>query len=75
MIAVTCTNGKTTTSRLIAHICHHSGIKVGFTTSDGIYINAEMIEKGDTTGPASAHTVLHHPEVDLAVLKLPEAEF
>ncbi|MBK7230915.1 MAG: hypothetical protein IPH93_01230 [Saprospiraceae bacterium] len=69
VIAVTGTNGKTTTSRLIAHICHHSGIKVGFTTSDGIYINAEMIEKGDTTGPASAHTVLHHPEVDLAVLE------
>jgi len=69
VIAVTGTNGKTTTSRLIAHICHQAGIKVGFTTSDGIYINAGMIEKGDTTGPASANTVLQHPDVELAVLE------
>ncbi|MBK9271210.1 MAG: hypothetical protein IPM48_06405 [Saprospiraceae bacterium] len=69
IIAVTGTNGKTTTSRLIAHICQEAGYCTGFTTSDGIYINGQIIETGDTTGPASAAEVLRHPDVELAVLE------
>lgn len=69
VLAVTGTNGKTTTTRLIAHICSTAGKNTGFTTSDGIYIRGEMIEKGDTTGPASARQVLEHPDVDTAVLE------
>lgn len=69
IIAITGTNGKTTTTRLIAHICNKAGIRTGFTTSDGIYIQGSLVEKGDTTGPASARKILEHPEVDLAVLE------
>ena len=54
IFAVTGTNGKTTTTRLLAHIVKNNGFKVGFTTSDGIYVQNHMMEKGDTTGPFSA---------------------
>ena len=66
--AVTGTNGKTTTTRLIAHIVKNNNYKVGFTTSDGIYIQNHMMEKGDTTGPISAEYVLKDPNVEFAVL-------
>jgi len=66
---VTGTNGKTTTSRLLAHILKLSGRKTGLTTSDGIYINGKAIIKGDTTGPWSAKVVLRNPSVDSAVLE------
>lgn len=69
IIAVTGTNGKTTTTRLIAHIMKQQGHKVGFTTSDGIYIQNRMLEKGDCTGPKSAEFVLMDPTVDFAVLE------
>lgn len=69
IIAVTGTNGKTTTTRLIAHIVKNNGFKVGFTTSDGIYIQNHMLEKGDTTGPVSAEFILKDPSVEFAVLE------
>jgi len=69
IVAITGTNGKTTTTRLLAHIVKNNGHKVGFTTSDGIYIQNHMMEKGDTTGPISAEYVLRDPTVDFAVLE------
>lgn len=69
IIAITGTNGKTTTTRLIAHIIKNNGLKVGFTTSDGIYIQNHMMEKGDTTGPLSAEYILKDPSVEVAVLE------
>lgn len=69
IIAITGTNGKTTTSRLTAHICKTAGYKVGFTTSDGVYIQNQMMMKGDCTGPRSAEFVLKDPTVDFAVLE------
>ena len=69
IIAITGTNGKTTTSRLVAHIAKAAGYKVGYTTSDGVYIQNQMMMKGDCTGPASAQFVLKDPTVDFAVLE------
>jgi cyanophycin synthetase len=69
IIAITGTNGKTTTTRLIAHIVKNNGFKVGFTTSDGIYVQNHMLEKGDTTGPISAEFILKDPTVEFAVLE------
>ncbi len=69
IIAITGTNGKTTTSRLTAHICKAAGYKVGFTTSDGVYIQNQLMMKGDCTGPRSAEFVLKDPTVDFAVLE------
>lgn len=69
IIAVTGTNGKTTTTRLIAHIVKNNGYRVGFTTSDGIYIQNTMLTKGDTTGPISAEFILKDPTVEFAVLE------
>lgn len=69
IISVTGTNGKTTTTRLLAHIVKNNGFRVGFTTSDGIYIQNHMLEKGDTTGPISAEYILKDPTVEFAVLE------
>ncbi|MEO8794578.1 MAG: cyanophycin synthetase [Daejeonella sp.] len=69
IIAVTGTNGKTTTTRLISHIVKNNGYRVGFTTSDGVYIQNSMMLKGDTTGPVSAEFVLKDPTVEFAVLE------
>ena len=69
IIAVTGTNGKTTTTRLIAHILKGSGRTVGFTTTDGTYIQNQQIVRGDNTGPVSAQLVLKDPTVDVAVLE------
>ena len=69
IIAVTGTNGKTTTTRLISHIVKNNGYRVGFTTSDGIYIQNTMLTKGDTTGPQSAEFILKDPTVEFAVLE------
>jgi len=69
IIAVTGTNGKTTTTRLIAHIVKNNGFRVGYTTSDGVYIQNSMLLKGDTTGPISAEFVLKDPTVEFAVLE------
>ena len=69
IIAVTGTNGKTTTTRLTAHICKTAGKKVGYTTSDGVYIQNQLMMKGDCTGPISSAFVLKDPTVDFAVLE------
>ncbi len=69
IIAVSGTNGKTTTTRLIAHMVKTMGYKVGFTTTDGIYIQNRMVEQGDCTGPLSAEFVLRDPTVNFAVLE------
>lgn len=69
IIAITGTNGKTTTTRLAAHIAKQAGKKVGYTTSDGVYIQNQMMMKGDCTGPVSAQFVLKDPTVDFAVLE------
>ena len=69
IVAITGTNGKTTTTRLCSHIAKTMGHKVGFTTSDGIYIQNRMLEKGDCTGPVSTKFVLMDPTVDYAVLE------
>lgn len=69
IVAVTGTNGKTTTTRLIAHIARQVYDMVGFTTTDGIYIGDRLIEKGDTTGPQSAQMILRDPTVEMAVLE------
>jgi len=69
IIAVTGTNGKTTTTRLTAHIAKSAGKKVGYTTSDGVYIQNQMMMKGDCTGPISSAFVLKDPTVDFAVLE------
>ncbi len=69
IIAVTGTNGKTTTTRLMAHMVKTMGHKVGYTTTDGVYIQNQMMMKGDCTGPVSAEFVLKDPTVDFAVLE------
>jgi cyanophycin synthetase len=69
IIAVTGTNGKTTTSRMIAHIMKTAGYKVGLTTTDGIYIDGTQILSGDMSGPGSARMVLKNPAIDYAVLE------
>ncbi len=69
IIAITGTNGKTTTTRLVAHIAKSAGYKVGYTTSDGVYIQNQMLMKGDCTGPLSSLFVLKDPTVDFAVLE------
>ncbi|MBL3657162.1 cyanophycin synthetase [Fulvivirga sediminis] len=69
IIAVAGTNGKTTTTRLIAHMARMKGYKVGYTTTDGVYIQNRLMMAGDCTGPASAEFVLKDPTVDFAVLE------
>src|SRR5215203_6502978 len=67
--AVTGTNGKTTTARMLAHIQKMNGHTVGLATTDGVYIDGERTVTGDMTGPQSAQMVLRDPDVDLAVLE------
>ncbi len=69
IIAISGTNGKTTTTRLIAHIVKQMGYKVGYTTTDGVYIQNQLMMRGDCTGPVSAEFVLKDPTVDFAVLE------
>lgn len=69
IIAISGTNGKTTTTRLIAHMVKQMGYKVGYTTTDGIYIQNRLMQRGDCTGPMSAEFVLKDPTVDFAVLE------
>ncbi len=69
IVAVSGTNGKTTTTRLIAHIVKQMGFKVGYTTTDGVYIQNQIMMRGDCTGPVSAEFVLKDPTVDYAVLE------
>jgi len=69
VVAVTGTNGKTTTVRLIANILDCHGLRVGMTSTDGVYIEGQRIDTGDCSGPKSARKVLLHPDVDAAVLE------
>ncbi|PIZ23921.1 MAG: cyanophycin synthetase, partial [Comamonadaceae bacterium CG_4_10_14_0_8_um_filter_57_29] len=69
LVAVTGTNGKTTTVRLISHLLAQSGLCVGMTNTDGVYIGGQRIDTGDCSGPKSARNVLQHPDVDAAVLE------
>ncbi|MDB4950744.1 MAG: cyanophycin synthetase [Gemmatimonadetes bacterium] len=69
VIAVTGTNGKTTTTRLIAHLFRQTGKTVGFTTTDGVYLGSRLVMEGDMTGPFSANIILSNPTVDVAVLE------
>ena len=69
IISTTGTNGKTTVTRMIGHMLSESGLCVGMTTTDGIYIGSQRIVEGDTTGPCSARTVLADPMIDVAVLE------
>jgi cyanophycin synthetase len=69
IVSITGTNGKTTTTRLIAHIFKQTGQVVGYTTTDGIYIGENLVEAGDTTGPQSAQVILQDPTVEVAILE------
>lgn len=69
VVAVTGTNGKTTTVRLIAHMFTQSGLRVGMTNTDGVYVEGKRIDTGDCSGPRSARNVLAHPDVDAAVFE------
>lgn len=69
VVAVTGTNGKTTTVRLIAHLLMKSGLRTGMTNTDGVYIQGHRIDSGDCSGPRSARNVLLHPDVDAAVFE------
>jgi len=69
IVAVTGTNGKTTTTRCVAHLLQRSGRRVGMTCTDGIYVGGRRIDTGDCSGPKSARAVLGNPRVDAAVLE------
>ena len=69
VIAITGTNGKTTTARLTAHLFRQTGKTVGFTTTDGVYLQDRLVMEGDMTGPFSANIILSNPTVDVAVLE------
>jgi cyanophycin synthetase len=69
IISITGTNGKTTVTRMIGHVLGSTGLCVGMTTTDGIYIDGERVVEGDTTGPQSAQVVLGDPAVEAAVLE------
>src|SRR2546421_2186763 len=70
IIAITGSNGKTTTTRMIAHIIKGLGYKVGMTTTDGIYIDSRLVKQADASGPRSARMVLQNPRVDFAVFEV-----
>lgn len=69
IIAITGTNGKTTTTRMTAHIYRQTGKVIGYTSTDGVYIGDYLAEKGDNTGPYSAGMILKDPTVEVAVLE------
>jgi len=69
VVAVTGTNGKTTVTRLVAHMGRQAGLRVGWSNTDGIYVDGELIDAGDWSGPGGARRVLSEPGVDLAVLE------
>src|SRR2546422_917634 len=69
VVSITGTNGKTTTTRLIAHILRTAGNRVGATTSDGIVVGRRIVEPGDWTGPGGAGAILGRDDIDIAVLE------
>ena len=69
IVAVTGSNGKTTTTRMISHIFKGMGRSIGMTTTDGIYIDERLVKRADASGPKSAQMVLQNPRVDFAVFE------
>jgi cyanophycin synthetase len=69
VVLITGTNGKTTTSRLLARMVRCAGLVPGNSSTDGVFINEEMVEEGDWTGPGAARTILRRKDVDVAVLE------
>ncbi len=69
VVSVTGTNGKTTTTRLVAHLCMAAGYRTGWSSTDGVVVQGEMVEPGDYSGPAGGRTVLGSPGVQRAVLE------
>jgi cyanophycin synthetase len=69
IVSISGTNGKTTTTRLIAHMLREAGKRVGATTSDGIVVGNSIVEPGDWTGPGGAHAILHRDDLDVAILE------
>lgn len=69
VVAVTGSNGKSTTVRMVAHILRQSGLRVGFTSTSGIFVNDECIWKGDASGPKSARMLMRDPTIDVAVIE------
>jgi cyanophycin synthetase len=67
VVAITGTNGKTTTARMIGHVARLAGKLVGWSSTDGVYIDGQLVEAGDFSGPSGAGRVLRHPGVELAV--------
>jgi cyanophycin synthetase len=67
VVAITGTNGKTTTARMIGHVALRAGWLVGWSSTDGVYIEGQLVEAGDFSGPSGAGQVLRHPGVELAV--------
>ncbi|WP_225783767.1 cyanophycin synthetase [Xenophilus sp. Marseille-Q4582] len=70
VVAVTGTNGKTTTARLINHLLAASGLVTGMTNTDGVYVDGRQTDSGDCSGPKSARNVLLHPDVEAAVFEV-----
>ena len=69
IIAVTGTNGKTTTVRLIANMLENDRLRTGIACTDGVFVNGQCVDTGDCSGPQSARNILFHPEVDAAILE------
>src|SRR5215203_6170135 len=69
IVGITGTNGKTTTTRLLAHILREAGKTVGWSSTSGVYINGDLVLEGDYTGPSGARRVLREPGLDVAVLE------
>ncbi|MGL5866817.1 MAG: tetratricopeptide repeat protein [Dermatophilaceae bacterium] len=69
VVSVTGTNGKTTTTRLLAHLCMTAGLRTGWSSTDGVLVQGELIEAGDFSGPAGARTVLTAPGVEVGILE------
>ena len=69
IIAITGTNGKSTTVRMVAHVLRQTGLNVGMTTTSGVYVNQQLLVEADASGPKSARMVLRNPKVDVAVLE------
>ena len=67
--SVTGTNGKTTTTRLLAHICMTAGLRTGWSSTDGVVVQGEVVEPGDYSGPAGARAVLETPGVQVGILE------
>ena len=69
VISISGTNGKSTTARMITHVCRVAGMHVGTTTTDGVLVDEQLVEDGDYTGPAGARAVFSQPELDIGVLE------